>query len=273
MGNSGCAHGASGNSARHEAPATLLPFIVILVSLTIAVAVYRLAPLIGEGQVLFDGTPDRPAAFGYRMAWLAIRTDDPVRLAADLGLVTPVTANWNSGIGSVYDDRLGEAHIYVTPPVDGWCFVVGLALPHPAAASFADKHTPLLVGLGARYREVQYFFTYPLIDLFAWARVSDGRLLRSFAVGDTGVIVNRGRVTREERALGLKLFELRGVRGRKGDAGGELILHPTEDHVLKLAGTWGIDPSKLDRPGHPRGLGVIGLAPPSWKPERLRKTA
>lgn len=251
----------------------MLPFILLMVVLTVVVAIYRLAPLIGEGRVLFDGTPDRPAPFGYKMAWLAVRTTDPARLAADIGLVNAIPANWNSGIGTVYDDRLGEHHVYVTPPVDGWCFVVGLSLPYPSSANFADKHTPLMVGLGGRYRDVQYFFTYPLIDYFAWARVADGRYLRAFAIGDNGVVVNQGRVTREERALGLKLFELRGVRGRKGDAGGELILHPTEDHVLRLAGAWGIDPSKLDRRGTEHGLGLVGLAPAAWRPERLRKTA
>ena len=250
----------------------MLPFIAFMVVLTVVVAVYRLAPLIGEGRVLFDGTPDRPAPFGYKMAWLAVRAADPVLLAADLGLANPTPANWNSGIGSVYDDALGEQHVYVTPPVNGWCFVVGLSLPYPAGRSFADKHTPLLVDLGRRYREVQYFFTYPLIDYFAWARFADGRLSRCFAINDCGVVTNVGRVTREERALGLKLFELRGVKGRKGDAGGELILHPTEEHVLRLAGAWSMDPTTLDRFPAASGLGVVGLAPVAWRPERLRKT-
>lgn len=248
----------------------MFPLIAVMVVLTVVVAVYRLAPLVGEHRVVFDGTPDRPAPFGYKMAWLAVKNADPGQLAFDIGLVNPVGANWNSGIGTVYDDILGEHHVYVTPAVEGWCFVVGLSLPHPAGGSFIDKHTPLLVSLGNRYREVHYFFSYPLIDFFAWARFIDGRLLRSFAINDSGVVCNVGRVTREERALGLKLFELRGVRGRKGDAGGELILHPTEEHVLRLAGAWGIDPLGIGR--HPAtGLGVIGLAPANWRPERLRK--
>jgi len=136
-----------------------------------------------------------------------------------------------------------------------------------------DKCSPILLGLGEQFVEVQFFFTYPLIDYFAWARVIDRRMVRIFAVSDEGVVVNRGKVSPEERALGLKLFELRGVRGRKGDAGGEMILHPTEDHVLRLAQKWSIDPVKLDDMATEPGIGWIGLAPAHWRAERMRKTA
>ncbi|MBZ0211724.1 MAG: hypothetical protein K8F92_19020, partial [Hyphomicrobium sp.] len=120
---------------------------------------------------------------------------------------------------------------------------------------------------------VQYYFSYPPIDYYAWARVKDGRLVRAFAVSDEGIIWNKGRPSKEERALGLKLFELRGVRGRKGDAGGELILHPTEDHVMRLANRWSIDPTILCEEHAPVGLGYIAVPPHGWRAERLRKAA
>ncbi len=248
-------------------------FIALMIVITVALAAAWLAPQIAEGRVLFDASPDRPAPFGYKMAWLAVRTRDTAAVVRALGVHEPQASNWNSGIGTVYDERLGENHVYITPPVNGWTFVVGLSLPYAAGASFADKATPFLLGLGRQFIEVQYFFTYPLIDYFAWARVIDGRLVRQFAVGDEGVIVAKGKTTPEERGLGLKMFELRGVKGRKGDAGGELILHPTEDHVLRLAQRWSIDPTRLDQmPSEPQ-TGYIALAPVSWRAERLRKTA
>jgi hypothetical protein len=207
------------------------------------------------------------------MAWLAIRSREPEAVIEALRLREAEPCNWNSGIGSVYDDRVGATHVFVTPPVRGWVFVVGLPLPHPVGRGFVDKCTPLLVDLGGRFPEAQYFFSYPPIDYYAWARVRDGRLVRAFAVSDEGIVWNKGRTSKEERGLGLKLFELRGVRGRKGDAGGELILHPTEDHVMRLAHRWSIDPTTLGAEQAPEALGTIALAPQAWRSERQRKIA
>lgn len=227
-----------------------------------------------EGRVIYGTTPDRPCPFGYRMAWLAVRTRDTQAVVAALGLDRTQPSNWRSGIGSVYDDTLGNNHVFVSPPVNGWTFVVGLPLPHPVGPAFVDTFTPLLEGLAARFIEVQYYLAYPVLDFFAWARMIDGKLLRAFAIGDEGVVMNLGKTTKDERSLGLKLFELRGVKARRGDAGGAILLHPTEEHVMRLAGRWGIDPINIERaPKGDPAVGVIGLAPPQWRTERLRKAA
>lgn len=249
----------------------ILSVIAVMIAMTVAVAAYVLAPRMGGGQLLFSAEPDRPVAFGYDMGWLAVRTRDTEAVVAALGLGEPQRCNWDSGIGTVYHREFGESRVYVAPPVNGWTFVVGLPLPHPAGRNFVDKCTPLLTALGGRFVEVQYYFCYPPIDMFAWARLVDGRLLRGFAAGDEGVIWNKGKTTREERALGLKLFELRGVRGRRGDAGGEMILHPTEDHVMRLALRWSLDPTRLNATSAQPGLGYIALAPAGWRAERTRQ--
>ncbi len=150
-----------------------------------------------------------------RWPGLPSRSRDTATVVEHLGLVALQPCSWRSGIGSVYDNRLGNDHIFVSPPVNGWTFVVGLALPYPVGGTFVDKCTPLLDHLGNRFVEVQYFFAYPPIDLFAWARLLEGRLVRAFAITDTGIVWNKGRTTKEERTLGLKLFDFRGVRGRR----------------------------------------------------------
>jgi hypothetical protein len=246
--------------------------IVAMIGLTVATA-FWLARRSANPHVVFEVGPDRPRAFGSSMAWLAVRSVETDAVMKALRLSSPRPCNWNSGVGSVYDPRLGAAHVYVTPPVGGWTFVVGLSLPHPVGRGFVDKATPLLVDLGGRFVEVQYFFSYPPLDFYAWARVCDGRLLRAFAVTDEGIVWNKGRTSKEERDLGLKLFELRGVEGRSGDAGGELILHPTEDHVMRLAHSWSIDPTTLHLSSGQSDLGYIALAPAAWRAERSRKIA
>ena len=247
--------------------------IALLIAGTIAIAAFVLMPRLREERIVFDIVPDRPVAFGYKMAWLAIATRDTQSVVDAIGLAGAGPCNWQSGIGTVYDGDLGDTHVFVSPPVKGWTFVVGLPLPHPVGRGFADKSTPLLLDLGAQFAEVQYYFTYPLIDFFAWARIKDGRLVRAFAIGDEGIVWNKGRPTREEKALGLKFFELRGVRGRKGDAGGEIILYPTEDHVMRIAGGWSLDPTRLNEAPAHTSIGYVGQAPLRWRPERLRKTA
>lgn len=247
-------------------------FIAVMILGTVAAA-FWLAWRGTDKRIVLEAVPDRPCAFGCAMAWLAIRTSDADAAIEALRLVEPEPCNWDSGIGAVYDARLGAGHVFVTPPVRGWTFVVGLSLPHPVGRGFVDKCTPLLVDLGGRFPEVQYFFSYPPIDYYAWARVRDGRLVRAFAVTDEGIVWNKGRTSKEERGLGLKLFELRGVQGRKGDAGGELILHPTEDHVMRLAHRWSLDPTTLNIGSSQIGLGRIALAPAAWRAERARKIA
>jgi hypothetical protein len=247
--------------------------VTALIAITIVVAALVLVPRLMPGRVVFDASPDRPYPFGYKMSWLAIRTGDTAAVVDALAIEAPELANWRSGIGTVYCDDYSETHVFVSPPVEGWTFVIGLALPHPLGRSFLDKSTQLLLDLGGRFPEVQYFFTYPLIDFFAWARIDDGKLTRAFAVGDEGTLWNKGKITREETSLGLKLFELRGVRGRRGEAGGEILMHPTEEHVLMLASRWSLDPTRVDQCKAGPALGYIGRAPAAWRPERLRKAA
>lgn len=247
--------------------------VAVMIIATVAICTFFLAPRLEGKRVLFAAEPDFPCAFGYRMSWLAIKSNDARAVAEALGLEDAIPCNWNSGIGTVYDGKLGENHVFVTPPVRGWIFVVGLSLPYPVSRHFVDKATPLLVGLCGRFPEVQYFLSFPPLDFFAWARAADGRLIRAFAAGDEGVIWSKGRTTREERRLGLKLFELRGVNGRRGDAGGELILHPTEEHVMRIAQAWSIDPTALTPSYALPGCGYVALAPASWRAERVRKAA
>jgi hypothetical protein len=249
--------------------------IVALVATTVSLAAYVLAPRTGSGRLIYAQTPDRPPPFGYNMTWLALRTRDTDRVVEALSLAHVEPANWSTGLGTVYSHDYGQGRIFVSPPVNGWIFVVGLSLPQPLGGAFAEKSMPLLVDLGATFIEVQYFSSCPDIDHFAWARIIDGQLVRAFAVGDQGQIWNKGKQTKEEKALGLKLFEVRGGgRGRgRSKAGDEPVIYPTEMHVMQLAAKWSLDPTRLAEQGPLPAVGLVGIAPMRWRAERLRTAA
>lgn len=245
--------------------------VIVMTVATVATAAFFLAPRIAEGEIVYDTEPDRPLAFGYQMGWLAIRTRDTERVAERLALTDTLAANWDNGLGTVYSETEGSGAVFVSPPVNGWTFVVGLALPQPLGKAFTDKSIPLLLDLGSQFIEVQYYLAYPALDCFAWARVIDGRIVRAYAINDEGIVWNKGKATKEEKTLGIKLYEVRGVKKRKGDAEGELVLYPTEQHVMQLAGKWSLDPTRLETMMVKPAQGVIGQAPIRWRPERLRR--
>ena len=251
----------------------MIPTVIILVVLTLAFAATILAPRLIPQRLKLDIAPDAPLPFGTEMSWLAVRTGDAQALAAVLQLTELRAANWNSGIGAIYDDALADSYVFISPPIGGWTLVGGVAVPLPAGGSFVDKTTPLLRRLSQSFSAAQYFACFPTIDYFAWARFERGRRIRAFAVGDSGIVWNSGKPTPGERKLGLSFIELRGIKGRRGDIGGELDLYPTEQHVLSVARSWSVDPMAAQSNDAGPAVGFIARAPQTWRAERVRKVA
>jgi hypothetical protein len=255
-------------------PPVLFPvFILSLCLLLTVLAAVAFGPRRREREIVLAMEPDTPKAFGDDMAWIAVRSENRERICAALGVKDMRPANWRAGVACIYDHRLADAHVFISPPVKGYTFIAGVSLPLPAHRAFVDKLTPLLTALAAEFTDVQYFASYPVIDFYAWARLQNGRFVRAFAIGDEGVIWDRGRLTQEERALGLKLFEVRGIRGRKGDTGEAIILHPTQAQVLQMARAWSLDPAGLDMAACDASVGVVAQAPAAWRAARVRKAA
>ncbi|MEL6289305.1 MAG: hypothetical protein AAFQ42_15065 [Pseudomonadota bacterium] len=148
--------------------------------------------------------PDGPESFGIGHAWLAIRTADADRVMHVLALEQVASANWNTGLAIVEDAAHTADWVFVSPPVEGWTFVVGMALPHPASAAYEDRCRALLLGLGKTFRHAQYFAACDMTGLVAWARLEDGKLRRAFAWSDEGVLWNAGPLDPVEAQLGLR---------------------------------------------------------------------
>jgi hypothetical protein len=146
------------------------------------------------------------------MAWLAVRDQDPT---AALGLTELGEVDWRSGVDLAYftDDRL-----IVTPPVDGWFLVLGMAL-------LRDR--PDVTGLSAALAtEVQYFSSHRGLQVYRWQRARSGDLLRSFASTE-GEIDELGEASDLERSFGQLVDD--------GD-------------VYRVAAQWSVDPGTLNVP-------------------------
>lgn len=216
--------------------------------------------------------PDGPEPFGAGNAWLAIQTVDIDQVIAILGLHEVAACNWQSGLSVAEDPDYSNAYVFVTPPVDGWTFVVGMALPHPAGRDYTDQCLSLQLSLGKTFRDVQYFYACPILDLVAWSRFSDAKLRRSFAWGDEGIIWNKGALTSAERALGLKVFPTTSTTTLPppaNDIDEDERGYPEPEHVLRMAASWSVNPETFTRlPGDP-ALGYIGRMPDTWRVRRV----
>ena len=209
--------------------------------------------------------PDLPLPFGQRIGWIAVNTENTGKVARVIGLSKKERANWRSGLEIVHNSSIGANKIFVSPPLNGWTFIVGTAIPFPAGAKMADNCTPILTALNDKFKDVQYYFADEELGFFAWARLRNSKIGRAFAWGDEGIIWNRGRATKEERTLGLRPLEPQTAKLEERASALQRLVYPSEDHVHRLAGAWSINPMDIKFLETSLGVGFIGTPPPSWR--------
>ena len=66
------------------------------------------------------------ASFGYKISWLAIKSEDRDLIIKALNLKELHEEEWVEGLEAAYNDPINT--LFVTPSVHGWTFVVGFAL-------------------------------------------------------------------------------------------------------------------------------------------------
>jgi len=181
--------------------------------------------------------------FGYKCAWLAIRSSDPRAVIGGLGITDAASVSWTAGVEAAYASDTRS--VFVTPPIDGWVLVAGVALfglvgsMKTDTAKLPDHIRRLSEKLST---EVQYFATHRVSEAHQWISADKGVLVRAFSTGEGDVEFDLGARTAAEKEVA---------------AGFESV---DEDWVLRLAGRWSVNPSSLDGRSLPRG--VRGLWPP-----------
>jgi len=185
--------------------------------------------------------------FGAKQAWLAVRDGEPAAVLAALGLRDLGEVPWRAGVDLAY---LSDDRVAVTPPLPGagnsrWTLAVGRWLLRPATVL---DITELSGVLGT---EVQFFATHRVTELHRWQRSVAGEPVRAFGyVGQTGEVTSwLGDPDPAELGAGLP-----------AGLDEETTVLVSEQDVLKVAGAWSIDPTRLDgrpAPG-PLRVGAAG---------------
>lgn len=202
-----------------------------------------------------------PFPFGYKTAWFAVRSTDVDAVAAALQLERPQQANWQYGIWhSVESD---DYAIFVCSPINGWILAVGVPILFEA-----DSHaTQRMVELSRQFGEAQLFVSMRVSDVYVWAWAKNGRLVRRFYEGD-GERSETGVPTDAELELGIKFFDASSPEAKEpGYWKRKDLVFVDEQYVLRVAGKWSVDPSKLNEMGLTPSLGVLGTPSASYPPK------
>lgn len=243
----------------------LTTFQTILLALALYIA-FRLIRARWRDDRLRPATePDLPLPFGQRIGWIAINSTNTRQVVRAVGISKKEHANWRSGLEIVHDPAIGAGKVFISPPLNGWTFVIGTAIPFPAGSKSTDHCMPILSDLSEKFEDVQYYFADEELGFFGWARLRNGKIGRAFAWGDEGIIWNRGRATKEERALGLRPLEPQTAKREERASALQRLVYPGEDHVHRLAGAWSINPMDIKFLEAALGVGFIGTIPPSWR--------
>ena len=66
---------------------------------------------------------DNPVDFGYKIVWIAVKTNNKQRLSEILNFKNTKPSNWKSGIENAYENS-----VYITPQIGEWTLAVGMKL-------------------------------------------------------------------------------------------------------------------------------------------------
>lgn len=186
----------------------------------------------------------RPYGFGYKMAWLAIPCDSPQSVARLLAIDGDQEhVDWSSGVQTVYSAEIGENVVFVTPPIDGWMFVIGWWCWQEGhdRLDVADIVKPLSSAFGRACG----FVSHRVSSVYGWILAENGEIRRTYLIGDGQIDRNEGEIETVEQGWGINLSD-------PGDA-----LQVDEESVFEVAAQWSLDPRMLEDWTEPVPAGIL----------------
>ncbi len=212
--------------------------------------------------------------FGYKNAWFACRTDSALAVASALRLTAEMPSSWEEGVKASYANEEPSyiGAVFVSPPIDGWVLAVGNTLftlcdsTPPSILEWCANLSQALAGA-----EIHFFCTHRVVGVHAWGRAKDGRANRCYVFVDGEIHEDVGGQTMAEKSLGFNFFNDRSAEAEDENYyDREDLEYPDEDHVMRLAAAWSVDPSELEARGLDVAAGLLGritLPEPKFAPK------
>ena len=198
---------------------------------------------------------DEPIDFGYKIVWIAVKTNKKSELSKILGLKNPKPSNWKSGIENAYEDS-----IFITPQIGEWTLAVGMGLPLGDSQESIDKLETLLNELSSEFGEAHFYGTHRVVEYHNWMKSVDGKMQRIYSyVGESMENIKvYGEPTEPEKNL--NLFNSLSEEAEKDEYWErEDLDYADEELVMKIAENWSINPTKLsERTDIKDELGIAG---------------
>jgi hypothetical protein len=181
--------------------------------------------------------------FGYKTAWIAVRSRTTVEVADALALGDLRSMTFADGTEAAY-----AGGVFVTPSIDGWTLAHGRELADeigPTGPDFVDW----LATMSRRLGDVQYFGTHRVSEWHQWACARDGAVVRAYAFADGEVLLFEGDPTPAEVSCGV------GTESGPGDDAESwdearwdrwFDATPSETDVMRIAELWSVDPCVID---------------------------
>jgi hypothetical protein len=192
----------------------------------------------------FNSVPHQTIFPRRPTCWLAIRAASPERVRLALGLNRYAPCSWSEGM-------TGEHEFFVSPRVNGWVIVTGVAIPTPD--DDVDECFRFLLSMSRKLGHVQFFHAEKFLHYHAWARLDDGCVTRAYAWAGE-IVWNQGVKTMPEIELGLKCFGY-------GETCPPGVARMNTEKVSRLAARWNFDPAAVDERWLNETSGVAGELP------------
>jgi hypothetical protein len=199
--------------------------------------------------------PDAAIGFGYKCMWFAVKAAHKKRVAESLGLKNISDCNWQVGIDDAY-----HGAVFITPAIGSWTLACGLGLPHGDTKEGIEEVKNILRTVSKEFGEAQFFCTHRVTEYHCWMKAINGQIERIYSysgeLGENAAV--EGQPTEFEKTLHLINTFSDEAKDEKYFEREDLV-YADEELLMKLAGHWSVDPTKLeDRKDIAPGLGLIG---------------